>query len=257
MSYLQALNAGLLETADSNPSLDTVLTSGNTSSSSINLTGTGSLNLTGTGDITLTSGDITLTSGDITLTSGTLTCTEVDYGGNGNIIGDDVLGLVIDGAGDGNTITLNSITRISTSPLYFTYTACGVPSGNTVCGSNANYSTSNTVSLTGDASWRQLLLDTNVVVAGVYMLSANITYDTTDSYTIGNVIYIGIANLGGTTPQNGNKGGSPLNTGSITFCAPFVSTGTITTNNTVQFVYYTNMSNITVTSISWTLTRIG
>jgi len=250
MSYLQALNAGLLETADSNPSLDTVLTSGNTSSSSINLTGTGSLNLTGTGDITLT-------SGDITLTSGTLTCTEVDYGGNGNIIGDDVLGLVIDGAGDGNTITLNSITRISTSPLYFTYTACGVPSGNTVCGSNANYSTSNTVSLTGDASWRQLLLDTNVVVAGVYMLSANITYDTTDSYTIGNVIYIGIANLGGTTPQNGNKGGSPLNTGSITFCAPFVSTGTITTNNTVQFVYYTNMSNITVTSISWTLTRIG
>lgn len=298
MSYLQALNAGLLNSSDAiTPTLDVVLTNGSSSSESITLTGTGSIGLIGTGDITMATGDILINVGNIDISSGNITIESgslelgsvgqygtisgdptsgivitssiglecntpinliennfIDFGGYGSIEGDDLNGITLTGSGTNNFITLNSPTKINYSPLYFGYSGLSISTNLGIAGGSTSFFIDSlSLALTGDSSWRQLYVDTNTINVGIYMVSIVITYDTTDAYTIGNVIYFAVANTGTTTPYSGNKAGSPLNTGSIAFCIPY----TETSSNNLQFVYYTNMSNISVTSISWTYTRIG
>lgn len=238
MSYLQALNAGLLETADTVETLATVLSNGNTSSSSINLTSTGSLNLV--------SGDVTLTSGSIEF--GTA-------GANGIISSDSVFGLNITSS---LGIQCNTPVILNDKQLTFGYSTLSFPvsSGFGQVGSSFDYQNVSLFTLTNDLTWRTLFTDTNDIPAGIYMLSALITYTTTDAWTIASNIYFGLADVSTVTPKAGNRCGLTVNNGVCNMCVPFISSGD-SENENVQFVYYTNMANITVNQVSWTLTRIG
>jgi hypothetical protein len=248
MSYLQALNAGLLETADTNPTLDTVLSDGNTSSSSINLTGTGSLNLTGTGDIDITSGNVIIENGSL------------EFGPNGDygtIVGNDGQGMVITAA---NGILFNSVSSFGYSPCRYIYTTTGIPTLNTQCGYTQSYSAAISVPLTaysGDAVWTQLYQSTVAIDAGVYLLNAVIYLDSTNTLNAINRLLFSIANVGTTTPAAALISACPVNSGVWSFTVPFVSTGISTANNVVQFVYSTNITDITVSYIAFGLTRIG
>lgn len=240
MSYLQALNAGLLETADTVETLATVLSNGNTTSSSINLTGTGSINLTGTGDITLTSGSVEF---------GTA-------GAYGSITGTSTDGLVLNSAL--GKIELNGNTVLNTAPLFLGYQSLEPigPIAIDQVGAFSSFSVASpSFALTADDTWRLLYTDTNIIPVGVYICNVNLNYTSTDTLQLGYSISFGPAQT--TTslqPEDGLIFGSNINFNNLNSSFPFTSTDT---NNTITFSYYGDMPNITVNYLRWTLMRIG
>ena len=225
MSYLQALNAGLLDSAD-NQTLQTILDKGNTTTTSIILSGS----------------------------------SELDFNGDGYISASSTQGLNIHADGDASLINLKGLTYLTTNPLAFSYSALPFPVGSlTRVGGTASYSyvPSSPIALTNDSTWRVLNNDTaNTPVAGVYMCSFTVIYTNSSTFALGNVVYFGNSNISTTTPAEGCYCGSSVNVGVCSFTVPFVSDG-LGINDHLKFVYKTSMAGVTVTSIGYTLVRIG
>jgi hypothetical protein len=75
-----------------------------------------------------------------------------------------------------------------------------------------------------------------------------------DFYAINNGIYFGLVNGGTLVPPDGLQFGNTINNGIVNITCPFISTNAF---NKVRLSYYTNMPNIIVDNIRWSLTRIG
>ena len=149
----------------------------------------------------------------------------------------------------GNAPSTFNYTTISTYPI---------PSLSQV-GGIVNKLDSSVYILTGNSTWNQLSENSLVPIqAGVYMLSAAITFTSSNIWTIDNYILFGLCDITPSmTPANGNICGSTINNGICNMCVPYISNGVGESNQFIRFVYNTNMTNMTVTSIAYTLTRIG
>lgn len=241
MSYLQALNAGLLDSADSiTPTLDVVLGYGNTTTKTINLTSAGSLNLTGTGDITLTSGSVEFGTAGV---NGTITANGAD-------------GIVLDSSI--NRIQLNANTYLNTAPLFLGYQSLASIGSIAIdqVGAFSTFSVASpSIALTADSTWRTLYADITPIPVGIYICNVNLNYISTDTIGLGYSISFGPAQSPTLLqPEDGLIFGSNINFNNLNSSFPFTST---TTFNTITFSYYGNMPNLTVNYLRWSLMRIG
>jgi len=140
----------------------------------------------------------------------------------------------------------DTLTYPITSPLSIGYQAYGT------------YTTS--VALSTLNTWTLLYANTTDYPAGVYMLSAVFTFDSSSTGAIINNEYLQIGLVDTLTgvasgPTLGNKCGTSNNQGIINMTVPFISDGDTKTN--IIFAYNTAFANTTVTNIAFTLVRVG
>jgi len=220
MSYLQALNAGLLDSADSvTPTLDVVLGYGNTSSKSISLTGTGSLTV------------------------------------GGPIYAGGTTGLTLSG---GSNATINMFDQMVNviKPPKSTYTTLSTITDPTMTGYVLSNFTSDTISLSlNDGSYHTLYTVDDIIPAGVYYLCVSISYTTTDTFAITNLTRFALANGSTLTAGIACNGGSSSNNDVINFSCPFISDGIL--NTKINLLYNTLVSNLTVELIEYNLIRLA